>query len=385
VAVNKFPIYTMGKVEFSELSGVQDKVWLEHSKLGTVLFKASSIEETLEIQTDWTEKVAYELAKLLDLPATRYEFGDATVDEDYDPIRGSFSCSFKLDNSQPKSGEEFLSDFYPDYADRYPSTYAVDRVLNALEQERVAVPSGFDLPRGIDNGAKVFIGYLMLDNLIANCDRHDQNFEIQVLPDGTQELAPTFDQGQAMGSTLTDKQRQTLSTSDYHEYLEGSFYDGIDGVLTPKAWEIAAKLYPEAASIWQEQLARITLEQINEIFDRLPADRITPIAKKFAKQVINDGREQILSLDVSPKLSQVDRILTLQDLNDIQDRSENDAIEQHPGSGSLADINNLQSDDTQIAQRPTDGTLANLNLSDESTVESSVEDDDLGDADRLSL
>jgi hypothetical protein len=64
VAVNKFPIYTMGKVEFSELSGVQDKVWLEHSKLGTVLFKASSIEETLEIQTDWTEKVAYELGDI---------------------------------------------------------------------------------------------------------------------------------------------------------------------------------------------------------------------------------------------------------------------------------------------------------------------------------
>ena len=198
--------------------------------------------------------------------------------------------SFKLENAKPKSGEKFLTDFYADYAQKYPSTYAIDRVLNALEQERVAVPSGFNLPTGIDNGAKVFVGYLMLDNLIGNCDRHDQNFEIQVLPDGTQELAPTFDQGQAMGATLSDKQRQTFSTNEYHEYLEGSFYDGVDNILTPKAFEIAAKCYPEAALIWQERLARITPEQIDEIFARIPRDRIGYTQSSFAKQVINDGR-----------------------------------------------------------------------------------------------
>ena len=112
MALKKFPMYEAGKIEFLEQSGVQDKAWLEHPELGDVLFKASSIEEAPEIQTDWTEKVAYELAKLLDLPATRYELAQATVDEDYDPIRGSFSISFKLENSEPRSGEEFLGDFY---------------------------------------------------------------------------------------------------------------------------------------------------------------------------------------------------------------------------------------------------------------------------------
>jgi hypothetical protein len=300
MALKKFPIYEAGKIEFLEQSGVQDKAWLGHPELGNVLFKASSIEESPEIQTDWTEKVAYELAKLLDLPATRYELAQATIDEDYDPIRGSFSISFKLENAKPKSGEKFLTDFYADYAHKYPSTYAIDRVLNALERERVAVPSGFDIPIGIDNGAKVFIGYLMLDNLISNCDRHDQNFEIQVLPDGTQELAPTFDQGQAMGATISDEQRQTFTTQDYHEYLEGSFYEGNNNILTPRAFEIAANLYPEVAIIWQDRLARIDPQQVNEIFDRLPPDRISPAAMQFAKQIIKDGREQILGLDLEP-------------------------------------------------------------------------------------
>ena len=114
--------------------------------------------------------------------------------------------------------------------------------------------------------------------------------------DGRQELAPTFDQGQAMGATLSDQQRQIFSTQDYNEYLEGSFYEGTNSILTPKAFEIAANLYPEAATIWRERLARITPEQINNIFDRLGSDRITPIAEKFAKQIIKDGREQILNL-----------------------------------------------------------------------------------------
>ena len=359
MALKKFPIYEAGKIEFLEQSGVQDKVWLEHSKFGNVLFKASSIEESPEIQTDWTEKIAYELAKLLDLPATRYELAEATVDEEYDPIRGSFSFSFKLENAKPKSGEKFLSDFYPDYAGRYPSTYSVDRLLNALEQERVNVPSGFDLPIGINNGAKVFVGYLMLDNLIANCDRHDQNFEIQVLPDGTQELAPTFDQGQAMGATLSDKQRQTFSTTDYYEYLEGSFYDGVDNILTPRAFEIAAKRYPEAASIWQERLARITPAQINEIFDRIPHDRITLTAENFAKQVINDGRKQILSLRFSAER----------------------ALNQKPKS--LADLNEPEVE-ADIA-RPTEGLLYELANDSNAIKLTQIDSNDLSNEDELSL
>jgi hypothetical protein len=385
MAIEKYPIFIVGEIAYTDQTGVHDKAWVDLPNLGRTLFKESSIGQTDNIQTDWSEKVAYELAKLLCLPAARYELAEAFPDPESDPIRGSISIDFALFNAQSKSGEEFLGDYYPDYVENYPASYSVERILDALAQSQVAVPSGFDLPPGIDSGAKNFVGSLMLDNLISNCDRHDQNFEIQILPDGTKELAPTFDQGQALGATLNDEQRQTMSTVNYQEFLEGSFYDGSEDVKPPKAFQIAANRYPEAAAIWQERLARITPEQINEIFDRLPADRITPIAKKFAKQVINDGREQILSLDLSPKLSQVDRISPLQDLNDIQDRSENDSIEQHPGSGSLADINNLQSDDTQIAQRPTDGTLADLNLSDESNVESSAEDDDLGDADRLSL
>ena len=185
MAIDKYSIYQAGKIDFEDLTGVQNKVWLDHSELGNVLFKASSIEETPEIQTDWTEKVAYELAKLLKIPATRYELGEAIINKKNDPIGGSFSCNFKLEGSQPKSGEEFLSDLSADYAEKYPSSYAIDRVLNALERKQVSIPSGFELPSGIDNGAKVFVGYLMLDSLISNCDRHDQNFEIQVLPDGT--------------------------------------------------------------------------------------------------------------------------------------------------------------------------------------------------------
>jgi hypothetical protein len=348
MALKKFPIYEAGKIEFIEQSGVQDKVWLKHSQLGNVLFKASSIEETPEIQTDWTEKVAYELAKLLDLPATRYELAEATVDEDYDPIRGSFSCSFKLENAEPRSGEEFLSDFYPDYADRYPSTYAVDRVLNALEQRRVTVPSGFDLPTGIDNGAKVFVGYLMLDNLISNCDRHDQNFEIQVLPDGSQELAPTFDQGQAMGATLSDKQRQTFSTQDYHEHLEGSFYDGKNNVLTPRAFEIAASLYPEAARIWQDRLARIDPQQIEAIFDRLPPDRISPTAMRFAKQIIKDGREQLLGLDLN-SIDPVDKVTPVDEVGKSESQIAETQRLYHPSRIELCNWFDKLSDRQDIA------------------------------------
>lgn len=298
---SKYPIYQAGNIEYKEESGVQNKAWLDRTELGSVLFKASSFDYNPEIQMDWVEKVAYELAKLMEIPATRYELADASIDEDFNPVRGSICCSFTLENARPKSGEELLSDLYPDYAEKYPASYNVEAVLDTLEREKVAPPSGFDLPPGIDSGAKTFVGYLMLDTVISNCDRHDQNFEIQVLPDGSQELAPTFDQGQSLGATLSNHQRQTFSTDDYLEYLGGSFYDGTNSILTPKAFEIAASRYPEAAAIWQERLAQIQPAQIDEIFERIPDDRITPVAAKFAKQLIIDGRERVLALDLSPQ------------------------------------------------------------------------------------
>ena len=303
MASTKFPIYATGKIDYIEQDAAQEKAWLVHAQLGSCLFKESTIESTADIQTDWSEKIAYELAQMLYLPAAQYQLADALIDEDYDLVRGSISCDYTVPGAVNISAEKLMIQAYPNYNENQSQFYTVDRVLDAFQQNQVQAPSGYDLPPGIGDGAETFVGYLMFDAVIGNCDRHDQNFEIQVLSDGRKELAPTYDHGQALGASLMNADRLSKTTADYQNYLGGNFYvDGTD-ITSLEAFEIAASRYPQAAIIWQERLAQITPEQVNEIFNRLPVDRITPLARKFAEQVIRDGREQVLSLDLKAALT----------------------------------------------------------------------------------
>jgi hypothetical protein len=67
-------------------------------------------------------------------------------------------------------------------------------------------------------------------------------------------------------------------------------------ISTAEAFAIAAEFYPKAAQIWQEKLRSISREQIDEIFDRIPEGRITPIADRFARQLLEYNREKIRSI-----------------------------------------------------------------------------------------
>jgi hypothetical protein len=187
-----YPIYrlTAEMKAMSDLSvereGMLEKAWFVHPELGDCLFKKSAPggREIVGCQTDWSEKIAFELAQLLDIPAARYELAQAKLTEsDPDWIRGSISCSYISAGGEAISGEAFLSEIYPTYQRDYPELYSVGRVLAALQNRQVQLPSGYTPPPGITTGAELFVGYLLIDAWVGNDDRHDCNFEIKLVED----------------------------------------------------------------------------------------------------------------------------------------------------------------------------------------------------------
>ena len=58
----------------------------------------------------------------------------------------------------------------------------------------------------------------------------------------------------------------------------------------------AYQIKPDAAKIWLEQLAAVTPVQIAEIFDRIPENRITPAAARFAIDLLEYNRQELLAL-----------------------------------------------------------------------------------------
>ena len=64
----------------------------------------------------------------------------------------------------------------------------------------------FDDERG--DGFDMFVGYLMLDALIGNTDRHHENWGIMTGRGRPQVLAPTYDHASSLGRELSDQKRQ---------------------------------------------------------------------------------------------------------------------------------------------------------------------------------
>jgi hypothetical protein len=275
--------------------GMLRKDWYLHPELGKCLFKEAAPTQAIisDARTDWTEKVVNEIAILLGLPVARYELATGYFGRSTKLVEGVVSINCIPDNAQVLTGEDFLTQVLDCNLDD-PRQYTIENVLKALDLADVKIPSNWQQQiSGIDTGAKLFVGYMMLDCLVNNSDRHDHNWGVMAVGEQI-ELIPSFDHGLSLGSTDEDEEKPSLSLSDYvNRYSQSCFQSGYNKLPTLTVFERAAQLYPDAAIVWQERLKQVTPTQIQEIFNRIPDGRITPIAAKFAIDLLTYNRERI--------------------------------------------------------------------------------------------
>ena len=73
---------------------------------------------------------------------------------------------------------------------------------------------------------EVFVGYLVLDALIGNTDRHEENWAVIVSESGRY-LAPTFDHASSLGFLLSDPQRLERMSSKDRNYPPEAFAERV--------------------------------------------------------------------------------------------------------------------------------------------------------------
>jgi hypothetical protein len=278
--------------------GMLRKNWYLHPQLGKCLFKEAAPTQAIisDARTDWTEKVVNEIANLLGLPVARYELATGYFGKSTKLVEGVVSINCVPNNAQVFTGEEFLTRILACNLDD-PRQYTIENVLKALDLADVKVPSNWQQPiAGIDTGAKLFVGYMMLDCLVNNSDRHDHNWEVMAVGERI-ELVSSFDHGLSLGSTDEDEDKPTLSLADYVErYSQSCFQSGYNKLPALTVFECCVKLYPDAARIWQERIKQVTSAQIEKIFNRIPDGRITPLAAKFAIELLDFNQQRISDL-----------------------------------------------------------------------------------------
>jgi len=300
-----YPIITVpaNAPEATEPLGTKDKFWYEG---GQFLFKQAR-PDTGE---DWAEKVCAGLAGLLGLPHAEYDLAQwETADGNVPGVR---SRNFCPRGAALILGNELLAEAKPDYATGAVSKYrvpahTVERVISNIRIRGPALPLGWSPPPFARNAVDTFIGYLLLDALVGNTDRHHENWGVIRLPEGTVHLAPTFDHASSLGRNLLDEERaERLRTRDHNRSVEAFASRATSALYSAEtdkkplaplyAFFEAAHRDHHAALGWLNGLEALDDEEIAIIIKDVPPDRISNTAARFAHRLISVNKKNLLAL-----------------------------------------------------------------------------------------
>jgi len=298
----------------NEQMGSKQKFWLcDHWTGVWYLFKYAR-EGTGE---HWSEKVACELADLLGLPHARVELAaDAgapgVLVEDIRTDRETMSLLH---------GNELLVEVdpaYPHSKGYRVSEHTVQHVAAALEAHGVELPDPGSVPRplppGVDDAVGLFIGYLLLDAIIANTDRHHENWAVIARRQRTGarslQLAPTYDHASSLGRELRDPARaRRLSSGGAHGLAayarrarSGLYASRVaDTPLSPAAaFAAASSLRPAARAGWLQRCRELGPGALQQPLQRLPAAAVTQAAVAFASALIGYNYAMLLETESEP-------------------------------------------------------------------------------------
>ena len=278
-----------------EPMGTRAKFWFDHPQLGRCLFKYIR-SYTGE---DWSEKFAFELCQLLDLPSARYELAQ-TANGD----RGVIGVNFLGKSESLVHGNQILGGMIPNYpaSTKYKAyQHTIGVVMEAIKKKSVGFPPGWTVPRSFTDARDLFVGYLLLDAWIGNGDRHHENwgfirrqsFEPSIY------LAPTYDHASCLGRELSDTKRQNKSVESYVNRCESAFYLNKEDKKPLKVLELfeyTVRQHPQASQEWLSRLERISEQEIDLILQAFPTSRLSEVAANFAKKILLTNKERLLSL-----------------------------------------------------------------------------------------
>lgn len=249
-------------------------------------------------------KIAAEVAATLGVPHANVEFGH--FEQGFVSLSESF---LTLDESMIHGNELlFLVDrTYPVGGKTYHRTreHTLESIREALIRCDVQAPAGW--AERVGDAFGLFVGYVLLDALVGNTDRHHENWAVRMRHDGAPVLTPSYDHASSLGRELRDERREHLLTTadtkgDIRTYCRRAtsaiFAAGRpDRALTCiEAFEHACATDPAATEYWRSAIRRISSEELHSIVDRVPNKAISSIARTFVKEVLRLRLEALQEL-----------------------------------------------------------------------------------------
>jgi hypothetical protein len=238
---------------------------------------------------DWAEKAAAELARSVGVIAAEVELAQ------FSGRRGCISRNFiAVDKGEALvHGNEILALRVTGY-DKSKRFRQQDHTLENIQRAIRELFPG-DLA---DDILTQLAGYLVLDALIGNTDRHHENWGLRVRVNQDKgavvlSVAPSFDHASSLGRELLDSKREELLVGHGLEHYitrgRGGVYRDPDqrrGENPMRLVQVAARAYPAYFRPDLERVAKLPDKTIREVFAAIPEVRASETARRFAERLV---------------------------------------------------------------------------------------------------
>ncbi len=241
----------------------------------------------------WAEKIVAEVAGLLGTPCATVEFAE------WEGIRASASKSFALGGRELVHGNQMLKRTLIGYdADKrfQQSDHSVENIWCCFDK-------WFPCAETAEAAKKRFAGYLVLDAVVGNTDRHHENWGVVAEQQGVGFLAPSFDHASALGRELRDEKRlmrlEAGTVAAYAEKARGAIFFHESPRRGPSPLDLVRNRMPALDEYFREHLERLSSlrdSDIAEIIGRVPAGWMSTAAKEFSSTLIRYNRDRLLEL-----------------------------------------------------------------------------------------
>lgn len=306
--VTGFPLFeqrdvSLWRVVGEEFLGTKPKRWLAPGPAddGEVLWlmKDRTLSESDKFGTypkgdDWSERIAAAVASAMDVPAAHVELAIKHV-EGAPPLVGVISKRIHDDNDSLVHGNELLQD-YRGTSNAWDMTgYSLEAVEKALRN--VGPPAQSDW----HSAWHLFVGYVLLDAVIGNTDRHPENWAAVDSGDSANRtLAPSFDHASCLGFQLAagDKAERLLSRDKnrHPEVWASKARTHFEGKPTTTQLALDA-LSTLAGGTARDLLNRIpTATQLDRLVDSVPDERMSDPDREFAKRMMRANVKRLTSM-----------------------------------------------------------------------------------------
>lgn len=190
-------------------------------------------------------------------------------------------------------GNELLAGHVPGYEHarfhRVPG-YTVEHIFEAFTHAQVGSPAGEDDGLGADGW---FSGVLILDALVANTDRHHQNWGVLETA-GVYTLAPSFDHASSLGFQLSDADRSRELDRGIGVFAGRGVSRQVEG--RPSLLALAQEAARRSGTVheWRSRLESVLPGDLDTILERIPDGVMSLAARTFVIALLAENRRRLL-------------------------------------------------------------------------------------------